>query len=138
MVSAGRDHNCAVTMEGGVKCWGSNRLGLLGDGKDINRSTPVIPIGLTGGVSSVSAGTRHTCALTTQGQVRCWTQFELDTVAMESGVAAVAVGSDHTCFVTVEGGIKCFGDNRYGALGDGTGEYSVIPVDVSGFSADGR
>lgn len=152
-VSSGADHACAVTTVGGVKCWGYNASGQLGDGTTTTRSTAVDVVGLTSGVAMVSAGTMNTCALTTAGGVKCWgdnglgqlgagnigvgqSDTPVDVVGLSSGVIAVGVGYDHACAVTTNGAVKCWGYNAYGQLGHGTtGGTSNTPVDVVNLGA---
>ena len=40
-IVVGRDHACAALAEGGVRCWGANDFGQLGDGTTTHRATPV-------------------------------------------------------------------------------------------------
>jgi hypothetical protein len=76
-IAAGDLYNCALTTSGGVKCWGWGDYGQLGSGATSNQSTPVDVIatggsGTLSGITQITAGSFHTCALTTSGGVKCW------------------------------------------------------------------
>ncbi len=55
-VSSGGNHTCTVTTSDGLKCWGANYLGQLGDGTATDRNVPQDVKGLTGGVAAASTG----------------------------------------------------------------------------------
>jgi alpha-tubulin suppressor-like RCC1 family protein len=140
-ISAGTDHTCAVTQAGAVKCWGDNTYGELGDGTTTGSLVPVDVPDLASGVSALSAGTDHTCALTQAGGIKCWGADEADDMShipvdvngLADGVSALTVGHYHACVLLQSGGGKCWGSNSYGQLGDGTTNLRMIPVDVVWF-----
>jgi hypothetical protein len=44
-VAAGDKHTCVVLTGGGVRCWGVNYLGAIGDGTMVDRDTPTRAVG---------------------------------------------------------------------------------------------
>jgi alpha-tubulin suppressor-like RCC1 family protein len=107
--------------------------------------------------SQVSAGTYHTCGVTTDSLAYCWgwnyagqlgngTLHTLEScytedencstrpVAVLGGLRFrnVSAGGAHTCGVTTDRRAYCWGDNTYGQLGDGTRSQRLTPVAVLG------
>jgi large repetitive protein len=150
-LSAGDYHTCALLSSGGVKCWGLNDHGQLGNGTTTNSSVPVPVTGLSSGVTQVSASTgSSTCALLTTGAVKCWgwnaggeigdgtTTDRLTPTqvsGLTSGVTSVSVGVNSTCAL-VSGAVKCWGNNSHGGLGDNSTTTRLTPVQVSGLTSN--
>ncbi len=152
-VAGGLNHTCALTTDGGVKCWGDNWEGKLGDGSVVDSYTPVDVYGLTGGVTAISASHKHSCALTETGGMKCWgrnwhgelgdgtTAYRVtpvDVYGLTSGVKGIAAGGFHTCALLSNGGIKCWGANWHGQLGDDTKTEHHLPVDVVGLDGPAK
>ncbi|MBK6697562.1 MAG: hypothetical protein IPG50_36070 [Myxococcales bacterium] len=145
-LSAGGNHTCAVTASAGLKCWGSNGSGKLGDNTLTDRKAAVQVSGLTANVVAVGAGNIHTCALLSTGEARCWggngegqlgtgdnlgSKIPQTVSTLGTGALALAVGRDHSCAIATGGVVKCWGVNDHGQLGDGTTNSSSAPLTVS-------
>ena len=152
-ISAGRAHTCALlpSRDGEVTCWGDNRSGQLGVGDRLPRGTgegatgdpAPVDLGSAGGVFAISAGANHSCALLSNGAVKCWGANDdgqlgqgdvrargtgpgemgdqLGPVDLGPGrlATAVAAGGAHTCALLDDGTVKCWGANSAGQLGLG-------------------
>jgi len=145
-IACGQDHTCALLTDGTVKCWGKNDNGQLGDGTFTSNNKPVSVTGLTGIVTAITAGWDHTCALLSDGTVKCWgyngqgqlgvnwaAKISSNTPVTVTGITtatAIAAGGGHTCALLSDGTMKCWGYNGFGQLGDGTINKNYIPQTV--------
>jgi alpha-tubulin suppressor-like RCC1 family protein len=123
-LTAGYAHTCALMSTGEVLCWGQNTYGQLGNGTNLDRSTPVAVSGLEGEILTIKAGWSSTCAADDLGKLICWGlgPFDPETGSMQirinsatrldwlgSELQALALGVYHLCLVTKDGAIECRG-----------------------------
>ncbi|HQQ62072.1 MAG TPA: thrombospondin type 3 repeat-containing protein [Pseudomonadales bacterium] len=139
-ISVGIVGACAVTEAGGLKCWGNNGNGQLGDGTKTHRNAPVDVVGLDSGVAAVAVGESHTCALMTGGTVKCWGAISTPSVVPVdvpglTGVLAITAGGAHHCALMMGGAVKCWGYGAWGEIGDGGTVGQLSPTDVSGLGS---
>ncbi len=69
-LSSGDDHSCALSKDQSVFCWGSNQYGQVGTGKTGYESEPFVALNTYEQIIQISAGGRHTCALSALGIVK--------------------------------------------------------------------
>ena len=164
-VSAGTSHSLAVGSDGNVYAWGSNGDGQLGNGTSSDRYTPVrvktpdrstypdLPADFT--YLQVSAGTDHSLALGSDGNVYAWGyngNGQLGDGTSSSRSAPVRVktpdrstypdlpadftylqvsaGYQHSLALGSDGNVYAWGWNYYGQLGNGTIYDKHAPVRV--------
>ena len=142
-VAAGSDHSCALSSGGAMKCWGDNASGAIGNGTlTLVIDSPSDVVGLSSGVTAITAGQFHSCALVTGGGVKCWgknldgqvgdgttTQRNAPVTVIASGATAIAAGANHTCALFGSGASSCWGANVNGQMGYGAfGGPSYVPV----------
>lgn len=148
-LALGYHNSCSLDSIGATKCWGRGDFGQNGDGSGVDRLLPVSVAGVVGGATDIAAGNTHVCAINASSEVYCWGYNNFGQVrgavgAQSNGAVAVTggltgattlgLGQYFSCATLASGGVKCWGDNGFGALGDGTGVDSVSPVDVFGIS----
>ena len=143
-VSAFGNFACALKSGRTVMCWGNNTYGQVGNGTITTpQSFPVEVVGLAG-VSAITTGEYHACALLSTGTIKCWgynhkgqlgngslitSSSPVDVVGL-TGAVAVSAGGSHTCALLAAGTVKCWGFNSTGQLGRGGFVDSSSPVDV--------
>jgi alpha-tubulin suppressor-like RCC1 family protein len=99
-------------------------------------------------VTGIATGLHHTCALISDGTVRCWGPNEAGElgngtdsksevpvlVADLTDAVAITAGAGFSCALLGDGTAQCWGKNDYGQLGDGTTTNSDTPVTVVGLT----
>jgi alpha-tubulin suppressor-like RCC1 family protein len=147
-IGTGFLHTCGLTSAGDVYCWGNNEVGQLGKGNlGDPESLPIKVPGLSG-ITSISVGPAHTCAVTKAKTVLCWGQNgngKLGTgdiadktsptlVKDLTGVKQVSASRLATCALKDDGTVYCFGANDFGQLGIGSTTAATVPTKVAGIT----
>ena len=134
-IAAGDQHTCALISDGTVECWGWNDQGQQGNGTTSMSNVIYGPTAVSGlaGVTAIAASDQHTCALTSDGTVKCWGDTSVHPVVIAglTGATAIAAGSDATCALISNGKVKCWdgvGNDPYG-LSRHAGTYEIGGLD---------
>eukprot|EP01083_Nonionella_stella_P177449 623730_1 len=149
-IAVGYAHNCALSTTRTVKCWGNNNWQELGTSDTTDRGKYLSQMGnnlleLDLGAYNfvpiqVFAGDDNSCALSTNGTVKCWgsnfygqsgsgttentfnkmgTSLHVTELGSNFITKQISPGRQFTCVVSTTNKVKCFGDNGYGTLGYG-------------------
>jgi alpha-tubulin suppressor-like RCC1 family protein len=106
-ISIGLYHSAAIDAQGRAFCWGRGLGWNPQHLEEAVRPTPCGPVGET--FVAISAGERNTCAIRTDGVVRCWGSGpSIKPTDEQSGKAtAIAVGEDIACALLEGGSVSC-------------------------------
>lgn len=158
-LAAGPGITCALLSDGSLKCWGEGGYGQLGYGNtknigDDELPSSVGPVSVTTAagvtVKSVAAGVLHTCALLSDGSVKCWGSGCCDGYSTSVGdnelpssvgplgmgappglrVRELAANGLYTCALFESGTVKCWGHNDFGQLGYGNANAVASPASI--------
>ncbi|MCB1017188.1 MAG: carboxypeptidase regulatory-like domain-containing protein [Acidimicrobiales bacterium] len=151
-IAAAGSHTCALLDNAQVKCWGNNASGQLGYGDttargdnagEMGNSLPAVDLGPGQSVRAVTVGVGFSCALLTNGKVKCWGasnvgqlgyggtaalgnapgEMGVDLPAVDLGrgrtVQSLSSGDAHTCAILDDRSLRCWGSGGVGRLGLG-------------------
>lgn len=144
-ITVGGNHACALLTDGSARCWGDNSQGQLGLGNTTAQTNKVpavigrVKVATARKITSISAGSRHTCAVLDNGTATCWgqnasgelglgsttavsaSQTPEQTGAISLGASAISIGagSNSTCALLAGGKVRCWGNGALGQLGTG-------------------
>ena len=153
-IELGGAHSCAIDNLNGLRCWGENFYGQLGDGTYRNKksATNIISLGddETSYATHIALGRRHTCAINNFNSLLCWggnlfgqlgdgtlvDKIVPTTISIDDNetnyATQIALGQFHTCAIDNFNNLKCWGQNFFGQIGDGTNlNMRVMPTTIS-------
>lgn len=149
-IAAGANHNCALSADNLVFCWGDNKKGQLGSNFSPTKSKEIIKVSNLNNIKQISAKGDTSCALDDMGFVYCWGNNDFGQIGIESSndskvvhtpqkiknlenISMIAVAENHVCALDSDGIVHCWGANfnKTFQLGQFTRETSnFIPREV--------
>lgn len=145
-IALGKLHACGIATSGAAYCWGNNITGSVAQTSSDVFLTPLVVPGLESGVTDITAGDYHSCAVLSDGSVRCWGLDSLgqlgtntrhqnliytptQPVGLGAGIKSIRAGAFTTCAITEDDYVKCWGANT-GVLDDLGSQTVVFPHEV--------
>ena len=143
-VDGGNNHSLALKSDGTVLSWGGNFAGQLGDGSDINKTTPVLVKNINA-VISVASGDEYNFAMRNDNSIWAWGDncygqlgdgsitekyFPTLSIPVPVVISKIACGSYHSIITDSTGSVLAWGLNSSGQLGDATLIDKNLPVPV--------
>jgi alpha-tubulin suppressor-like RCC1 family protein len=150
--------NCTSMADGGLRCWGNNNYGQLGDGTNEHHAIPTAVVGLPAGdpIVQLAAGGRHVSVLLESGRIMAWGLGDTGQLGngMEGGEyeshspvnviwnpgdttpaygwIQVASGYLFNCALHEDGRVFCWGKNDKGQLGvdPATLDWVTVPFEI--------
>ncbi|MYI85301.1 MAG: hypothetical protein F4081_00580, partial [Dehalococcoidia bacterium] len=119
-ISSGEDHTCAIAAgTGALECW------FAGWSWPDSYEGPFMAVDVNGFIDNFS--TPYVCALTTDGEARCWSGPFGEGGSVSPGpFVAIAVGTEHACALTADGEAVCWGSFNLGPADPPPGRYTAI------------
>ena len=149
-VSAGGSHTCVImdgsVGSGGLKCWGLNDNGQLGDGLTNQQNDASTVSTIISDAVSVDLGRHHTCAIDSSQSLHCWGEGSNGQIGDGStseqvvspteislgqnlGANSVSSGGSYTCVVGTNDLLRCWGGDGFTSaldLGATPTEFTAI------------
>jgi alpha-tubulin suppressor-like RCC1 family protein len=148
VISSGMTVAAAICSTGGMKAWGNNSAGQLGNGSTLDSFVPTAVSSMTG-IKKISCGFTHTLALKNDGTLWVWgennlgqlgigsfttTTIPVQVTALLNNVVDISTHYTTSYAVKSDGTVWAWGGNSWGQLGDGTTINQSSPVLVGGLS----
>ena len=150
-LALGWSFGCGLDAAGVAYCWGANAYGQLG--RDVltpgNQYQPMEAVHTATRFTSLSAGRKGVCGITTASSLECWgfilagpthpaeTRGTPAPVALPAGAGpllSVRMGHrTNACAIDTAGTAYCFGDNSQRNLG-GTEDFVLVPRPIPGLT----
>ena len=138
-VAAGEVHSCALLADGAVWCWG-DKIGISVQ-NDPASKYELVPIQIAGlrGVSHLSLGKYHACAILADDVIKCWGQVPGSgptavpvTLQAAGPIREFSAGHSSDCAVLADSGLRCWPEGAYSpvALAEGDAFQNLRSVQL--------
>lgn len=146
-ISLGDTHTCVVVQYEGIRCWGSNPYGELGNNSLSTSQVPVNVASVGKVFKTISLGSGFACALSSEREVFCWgrntngqigdgttanRRTPVGPIVFPTTVEQISAGLGSVCALLSNSTIRCWGQNSYGQLGDNSTIGKLAPSTTVG------